>query len=255
MQHKRFFIMLLTLVIFIFSSVPSMAISIKDIYNTEDLLQVSNVTAEELDDALYYNLKGLGYKYVEMEKETGVNAIFIAAISALESGWGTSKMAKEKNNLFGYGKGSFETKEDSIETVAKALKNNYLSKDGPYFKGYSPKDVSYYYCPNSDWGDKVSNLMYEISNRVLEYKKAHPVSEKKTKKIEKVEEIVSAEEKVITNYKNGGIIKEVNLILKPSETKNDFINKTSVNDYANLELYGKCNNVKVKIVKFNENKK
>ena len=38
-----------------------------------------------------------------IEKQYNINGVFVAAVGIHESSWGTSKIAKEKNNLFGYG--------------------------------------------------------------------------------------------------------------------------------------------------------
>ena len=38
-----------------------------------------------------------------IEKQYQVNGIFVAAVAIHESAWGTSKIALEKKNLFGYG--------------------------------------------------------------------------------------------------------------------------------------------------------
>ena len=52
-------------------------------FDKENLLVASNISKEELEYALNGNLKELSSTYIEAEKETGVNAVFIAAISAL----------------------------------------------------------------------------------------------------------------------------------------------------------------------------
>ena len=38
-----------------------------------------------------------------VEKQYNINGLFVAAIGIHESNWGTSKIAKDKKNLFGYG--------------------------------------------------------------------------------------------------------------------------------------------------------
>ena len=41
--------------------------------------------------------------FYNIEQKYDINGIFLAAIAIHESGWGTSTIAKNKNNLFGYG--------------------------------------------------------------------------------------------------------------------------------------------------------
>ena len=38
-----------------------------------------------------------------IEKQYNINGVFVAAVGIHESAWGTSKIAIEKKNLFGYG--------------------------------------------------------------------------------------------------------------------------------------------------------
>ena len=68
--------------------------------------------------------------FYNMEKKYNINGIFLASIAIHESGWGTSNIAKDKNNLFGYGAYDetpyessldFDSYADGIETVAKSL--------------------------------------------------------------------------------------------------------------------------------------
>ena len=73
-----------------------------------------------------------------IEKQYNINGIFVAAVGIHESAWGTSKIARDKNNLFGYGaydsdpyNGSYEFEEyiDGI-TVGEALESGTFNYDG-----------------------------------------------------------------------------------------------------------------------------
>lgn len=46
-------------------------------------------------------MEGMGEVYIKAGQATGLNPIYIFAHSALETGWGTSDVVKEKNNFFG----------------------------------------------------------------------------------------------------------------------------------------------------------
>ena len=46
-------------------------------------------------------LAGKGEVFKEAEKRYQVNALYLMAHSALESAWGRSQIAKDKNNFFG----------------------------------------------------------------------------------------------------------------------------------------------------------
>ena len=41
--------------------------------------------------------------FFEIEQKYNINGVFLASVAIHESGWGTSLIAKDKNNLFGYG--------------------------------------------------------------------------------------------------------------------------------------------------------
>lgn len=96
----------------------------------------------------------------EAERLYDIDASLLAAIAALESGWGTSKLAKERNNLFGYcaydgtDKAThFETKRDSILTAAKTIKE--------YFdNGYNLDTIPW--ASDPDWAKKVREIQKEI---------------------------------------------------------------------------------------------
>lgn len=73
---------------------------------------------------------GLGPALVAAEAETGVNAVLLAAIIAHESGWGTSALARDKNNMAGlgaydgreYSAGmAFATREESVMFLARLI--------------------------------------------------------------------------------------------------------------------------------------
>lgn len=154
-------------------------------YNPNNLLQPSNIDV----DTLRYLLKDtrlyeLAPAYVQIEKDYGVNALFIVGISALESGWGTSKRAIEDNNLTGFGVYhndsvglNTSTKEDNLILTAKTLKNNYLSIGGNLYTGVTIHDVNEKYCigydnlPDYTWSlkinDIVERLLTQLPNKAI----------------------------------------------------------------------------------------
>lgn len=148
-------------------------------FNPYNLWEKSNVTESKMKKALKdTELESLSKSYVKAEKEWGVNAIFLAALTAEESAWGTSKRAREQNNLSGYGVYSptssgvnFSSKEESINETAKLISNDYLKEDGSYHKGISIWNVNESYSVGSDydWSEniiKISNtLIKKINNQ------------------------------------------------------------------------------------------
>lgn len=142
-----------------------------------NLLKGSSVTAYELNQFLKEtNMSGLGAAFVNAELQTGVNAIFLTSLAIHESGWGSSKIAKDKNNLFGYGAYdsspyrsavSFGTKQEGVIHVANKLKTNYLLEDGKYYAGPTLAGINKRYSSDSEWGKKIASTMNQIDASIL----------------------------------------------------------------------------------------
>lgn len=140
-----------------------------------DVTAPSGATASDLDRAFEgTSMHGLGAAFERAEKKSGVNAWFLAAIATLESGYGTSEIARDKNNLFGFcayddspysSAKKFSTKEKGIEYVSDFLSREYLHADGAYFKGRSVDAVGESYATDEGWANKVYSLMRELSAR------------------------------------------------------------------------------------------
>lgn len=135
-----------------------------------ELLTPSGLNAAELEAGLLGELKPYAEDFIAAERETGVNAVFLAAVAALESGWNTSEVAESKNNLFGWsaatGYASFEGKEACIEEVAACIKSLYLTPDGAYFNGYTVEAVNTRYNGAEHWEKTVKQIMQEIEKRI-----------------------------------------------------------------------------------------
>lgn len=140
-----------------------------------DLRKPCGLSETELEAAMLLELKQYSKDFLKAERHYGVNAVFLAAVAGLESGWGTSLWA-QRNNIFGFAYGKeYPSISDCINKVAKALKTDYLSFDGIYYNGYTVEDVNIYYSLyddltiNSDWCDSVETIMVEIYRRAEKY--------------------------------------------------------------------------------------
>lgn len=141
-------------------------------FNSSNLKQKSGVDAKRLNEVLEGTaLYGLGDAYVQAEKQYGVNALFLTALTAQESGWGSSNRARTQNNLSGYavysksseGR-SFDSKTSSILATAKLLSKDYLNTNGKYYKGTDIHSVNETYCPNDDylWANNITSIAKEL---------------------------------------------------------------------------------------------
>ena len=124
--------------------------------------------------------------FYNAEKKYNINGIFLASIAIHESGWGSSQIANDKHNLFGYGsydatpyESSFEFTDysEGIETVAKSLVKYYLNPSGTkiydnetaaawYYNGPTLKGVNTRYASDENWHSKVFKYMETLYGRL-----------------------------------------------------------------------------------------
>ena len=150
-------------------------IIVPDTYEGFDVRTPSGLTGEQLDSLLVgTGLQGLGQYYANAEKENGVNALVILSLSALESAWGESRFAVERNNLFGFqaydsnvnAAKHFATKEEAIMVVSKHLADKYLQPTGAYFNGYTLEAMNVRYASDKGWASKIASIMHKLSARL-----------------------------------------------------------------------------------------
>jgi len=119
-------------------------------------------------------LEGLGEAFVNAESKYHINAYYLIAHAAWESGWGTSKLAKNKNNLFGFvaydktaysSADSFKTKEECINVVAKFISENYLEENGDYYNGPTLKGMNIKYASDKHWAKGIAETMEGLVNK------------------------------------------------------------------------------------------
>ena len=114
----------------------------------------------------------------------------LVAIACLESAYGTSKLAIEKNNLFGlrandeyrddpskYGD-YFSTKEDCIDYAGHKLRYQYLEEDekAPWCYADGATDIysiGAIWCSNPEWGDYVVDLSTRLSKVIESERDSH----------------------------------------------------------------------------------
>lgn len=124
--------------------------------------------------------------FYNAEQKYKINGIFLAAIGIHESAWGTSTLAINKNNLFGYmaydrdpynSAETFQNYQNAINTVAEALSVRYLhpygtvisdelTATGTYYNGTTAASVNIKYASDSQWYNKVFSYMQYLYNRL-----------------------------------------------------------------------------------------
>ena len=124
--------------------------------------------------------------FYKAEQKYKVNGIFIAAVGIHESAWGTSKIASDKKNLFGFtaydsdpynSATTFDSYENAINKVAETLSTKYLHTagtkigddliaTGAYFNGTTAKSVNVRYASDGAWADKVFTYMQYLYGKL-----------------------------------------------------------------------------------------
>ena len=146
----------------------------------KDLTEATNYSAEDLDkvfsmlninDSLLEN-KGATFK--EAEEHYHINALYLLAHSALESDWGRSKIAKDKNNFFGItaydttpylSAKTFDDVDKGILGATKWIKENYIDR-GRTFLGNKASGMNVEYASDPYWGEKIASVMMKINEKL-----------------------------------------------------------------------------------------
>ncbi len=118
-------------------------------------------------------LKGKGAAFKDAESKHGINALFLLAVAGHESGYGTSAIARDKFNLFGFkatdndpsgNAATFASFEDSVDAAANLFAEKYVTgayARGPY-PGNKQEGINIFYASDPYWGEKVAGTMYRI---------------------------------------------------------------------------------------------
>jgi beta-N-acetylglucosaminidase len=160
-------------------------------FSDMDLNKPSGISAEAIDAAFAKygpSLQGLGQYFKQLETEIPpspqpmvdvgggsgrtLNALYLAAHAAWETGWGESRIFKDKNNLFGYGAYdnspyesayTFATPQDCVFYAANKIKDNYLTEGGPYYNGPTLKGMNVKYATDQNWHQGIADIMAMIA--------------------------------------------------------------------------------------------
>lgn len=147
-----------------------------DYLNPIDVTELSNLKATDYALVLEgTGLQGYGYAFEKAETEYGINGVFLLSLCALESGWGSSYAAINKNNCAGImgsnGTRRFTSLEECILYTANLLSTKYVSEDGPYYRGgQSIYNINTLYCVKIDWAAKIIDIGNTVSNTIVELK-------------------------------------------------------------------------------------
>ena len=148
------------------------------------LEQFKKVLSDEKDKNKIFANNAEYFYYIE--KQYNINGIFVAAVGIHESAWGTSKIALQKNNLFGYGaydsnpyNGAYEFSNysESIDLLARVFVKYYLNSSGTsiyggekavgiYYNGATLSGVNTKYASDKNWANAVFSHMKYLYNKL-----------------------------------------------------------------------------------------
>ncbi|RSJ14720.1 glucosaminidase domain-containing protein [Streptococcus mitis] len=153
---------------------------LKNPFLFKDLTEATNYSAEDLDKVfslLNINnslLENKGATFKEAEEHYHINALYLLAHSALESDWGRSKIAKDKNNFFGItaydttpylSAKTFDDVDKGILGASKWIKENYIDR-GRTFLGNKASGMNVEYASDPYWGEKIASVMMKINEKL-----------------------------------------------------------------------------------------
>lgn len=158
-----------------------------------NLMQPSGLTLEQFKKVLSNDSQDKNKVFEEnaeyfyyIEKQYGINGVFVAAIGIHESAWGTSKIATNKKNLFGYGAYdmsayssaySYNGYAAGIDMIARVLVKHYLNPAGTsiyngevatgrYYCGRTLSAVNKKYASDKNWNNSVYKWMQYLYNKL-----------------------------------------------------------------------------------------
>lgn len=147
--------------------------------NTEDILHPPTVTKREMN--CYLLVKApvdspfkrkrrteLVDAVFDAYELTDINPVYMVAHACLESAWGRSQIAKDKNNLFGYcayddtpysSARDFKNYAHCCSVVMSDIKQNYLTESGKYFNGFHLQGMNINYATDENWAAVIRTIM------------------------------------------------------------------------------------------------
>lgn len=133
-----------------------------------DLSQPSGENASTLNGFLKGTaLANLGDSFMHAEQSFHVSARYFVAHAILESAWGTSAIARNKHNLFGFNADDANPYQDAttfpsfdacIQYVAQFVAQNYLSSTGRFYHGPTLRGMNVDYASDPYWASKIASI-------------------------------------------------------------------------------------------------
>lgn len=169
---------------------------VESTYDPRNLTKPSELESHNIDKLIEgTQIEGMGYTFIQAEKESKINALFLLALTKQESHWGNSNFGMNRNNLTGYNAQtlnpsrarSFNTKDENVLETAKLLNEQYLNKSGLYYRGLSIYNVNTNYCQDKDnkpltsWSTNINSIAKTLGNNIHNTQKGLKLVDKRIK--------------------------------------------------------------------------
>ncbi len=148
------------------------------------LEQFKKVLSDSKDTNKIFENNAEYFYYIE--QQYNINGVFVAAVGIHESAWGTSKIARNKNNLFGYGANdsnpyngayNFSDYSESIDLIARVFVKYYINPKGTsiyggeiaagtYYNGPTLSGINTRYATDKNWANGVYTHMKYLYNKL-----------------------------------------------------------------------------------------
>lgn len=161
-------------------------------YRQLDLRLPASLTASQVAQYIRSNdslspLIALAPIYLQAQQQYGVNAQYLVAHSIIESTWGSSQIAHDKNNLFGYSAfdsspyasaAIFPSKAYAILYEAWYVRKDYLEPTGPYFHGPTLDGMNVDYATDPNWAESIAAVMWNMAPyNAVQYQQSQALAE------------------------------------------------------------------------------
>jgi len=153
------------------------------VYNYYQFLSVrskTNIKASVFDSFLYSQkgnntvMKGSGSVFINAQNKYGCNALIIYAMACLESAYGTSGYAMNRNNLFGWSAYDDSPNDASYFSSVEVCVNEHMGRNLNWFMDYTNRryfgtcvgnkgsGFNVLYASDPYWGAKIAAIAYSI---------------------------------------------------------------------------------------------
>ncbi len=138
----------------------------------------SNINAQSINQFLLQNsspLNGLGNSFMDAQNLYSVDANYLVSHAILESAWGQSQIALQKNNLFGYGAydsnpgpdaGVFPSDDYAIRFEAWTVRTNYLTPGASLYVSPTLNGMNVNYATAQTWASGIAAVMKQFATSV-----------------------------------------------------------------------------------------